>query len=355
MDRLKHHYDSAPATTDQQGNMPGFDSEFTDVIDYILRITYRIWEGKQVGLCYDYYSDDCPVYTLAGCSAGAEIVVQNTLATIASFPDRTLHAENIIVGERGDGELVSSHRIRTHMTNVGPTEYGPATGKHAVISVIANCILKDNKIVEEWLVRDNYSLCEQLGYDPVEHAKKAATKPIQPELADYISSEIARINNSVTLERVGFEGDAQQDAEAFVLANLQNIYNARMVGDVHQAYAPNASLHASANRNLNGHNEIINFYVQLIGTLGQLRFSADYVTSQPYGETGVDVAVRWGIAGVHTGGMLYGEPTGAPIFILGETHYRVIDGVIQEEWTVFDELSVMVQVERARLANEQSE
>ncbi len=352
MDRMKHHYDSAPALTDEKGNMPGFDSEFLDVVDYILRITYRIWEGKQVGLCYDYYSDDCPVYTLAGCSAGADIVVQNTLATIASFPDRTLHAENIIVGERGDGELVSSHRIRTHMTNMGPTEYGPATGKHAVISVIANCILKDNKIVEEWLVRDNYSLCEQLGYDPLEYAQKAAQKPIQPELADYIQSEIARINGSATMSRVGFEGDAQAEAEAFVLANLQNIWNARMVGDVHNAYAVNASLHASANRNLNGHAEIMNFYIQMIGTLSNLRFSADYVTSQPYGEMGVDVAVRWGIAGVHTGGVLYGEPTGAPIFILGETHYRVIDGVIQEEWTVFDELSVMVQVERARLANQ---
>ena len=52
--------------------MPGFDPEFTDIVDYILRITYRIWEGKQVGLCRDFYSADCPVYTLAGYIEGAE-------------------------------------------------------------------------------------------------------------------------------------------------------------------------------------------------------------------------------------------------------------------------------------------
>ncbi len=52
--------------------MQGFDPEFKDIVDYILRITYRIWEGKQAGLCRDYYSEDCPVYTLAGYAEGAD-------------------------------------------------------------------------------------------------------------------------------------------------------------------------------------------------------------------------------------------------------------------------------------------
>ena len=57
MDRLQNHYDSAPSKTDAKASsMAGFDDEFTDIVDYILRITYRIWEGKQIGLCYDYYS-----------------------------------------------------------------------------------------------------------------------------------------------------------------------------------------------------------------------------------------------------------------------------------------------------------
>ena len=82
------HFDSAPGST-SSGAMKGFDPEFTDIVDYILRITYRIWEGKQVGLCRDYYSDDCPVYTLAGYGEGAETVTQNTLRTLGGFPDRT--------------------------------------------------------------------------------------------------------------------------------------------------------------------------------------------------------------------------------------------------------------------------
>ena len=31
--------------------MKGFDDEFVDIVDYIVRITYRIWDEKQVDLC----------------------------------------------------------------------------------------------------------------------------------------------------------------------------------------------------------------------------------------------------------------------------------------------------------------
>lgn len=31
-------------------NMPGFDREYADIVDYILRCTHRIWEQKDVGL-----------------------------------------------------------------------------------------------------------------------------------------------------------------------------------------------------------------------------------------------------------------------------------------------------------------
>ena len=102
MNRLSHHYDSAPATNKADSAMQGFDEEFVDLVDYILRITYRIWEGKQIGLCRDYYSEDCPVYTLGGMTIGAEEVTQNTIATLSAYPDRTLDAVSVVWG--GDAE-----------------------------------------------------------------------------------------------------------------------------------------------------------------------------------------------------------------------------------------------------------
>lgn len=347
MNRLANHYDSAPSQTAETGSMKGFDPEFTDMVDYILRITYRIWEGKQVGLCYDYYSEDCPVYTLAGVSVGAEEVTQNTIATMAAFPDRTLHAENIIIGGDDETGYHSSHLIRTHMTNKGDSDMGPATNKHAVIPVIAHCVCKDNMIVEEWLVRDNFSLAEQLGFDPLEVAMEKAIVPMSPRLEDYFNSEFERLSK-ITRERIS---KAPESTEEFITTALNNIWNARMIGDVQKYYAQNAKFHGVNHRALNGHQEIMEFYLQFIGTLSDLNFSADYVTVQPRKDGAEDVCVRWTFSGKHTGTVLYGEPTGENIFVLGESHYVIKDGVITEEWNIFDELSVWVQIFRAQIEN----
>ena len=339
-----NHHDHAPARGGP-GNMPGFDPEFSDIVDYILRITHRIWEGKQVGLCRDYYSEDCPVYTLAGYAEGAEQVTRNTLRTLAGFPDRTLHAENIIWGGDAETGYHTSHLICTNMTNLGPSEFGPATGARAQILVIAHCVIRENRIVEEWLVRDNLALAEQLGIDPLEHARRQAQIPLDPDstFAGWLASETRRVGLQ-TRDRVPYPA---QDAAAGVTAALQNIWNARLLGDCRLLYAGNARLHASARPVYDGVDKIIEFYLSLLGALPDARLSVDYTCTNAMRD-GDYVAVRWTLAGTHEGGALWGPPTGAPLLILGESQYRLVDGKVAEEWLVFDELAVLTQVERAR-------
>ncbi|MDJ0878952.1 MAG: ester cyclase [Halieaceae bacterium] len=342
------HYDSAPADGEPNG-LPGFDPEFKDIVDYILRITYRIWEGKQVGLCHDYYSEDCPVYTLAGYSEGAEVVMQNTIRTLGGFPDRTLHADNIVWGGDAEAGYHSSHLISTHMTNLGPSEFGPATGKQATIQVIAHCVCKDNRIVEEWLVRDNLSLARQLGVDHDEWAAQKAAEPLDPNspFAQWLASEAARVGN-VTRERSPYPGDPRDHRELQVARALHNIWNARMVGDTNVLYAEDAVLHASAREDAVGTTAIARFYMDMMSCLPDARLAVDYTCSQSMRDDGDFVAARWTLAGTHTGGTLWGAPTGAPILILGESQYRMINGKVVEEWLVFDELAVLTQVHRAR-------
>ncbi|KAA1189120.1 ester cyclase [Pseudohalioglobus sediminis] len=348
---MDNHYDSAPAGTDT-GSMRGFDPEFTDIVDYILRITYRIWEGKQVGLCRDYYSEDCPVYTLAGYTEGAEAVTQNTMRTLSAFPDRTLHADNIIWGGNDEDGIHSSHLITTNMTNLGPSEFGEATGVQAQIQVIAHCVCKENRIVEEWLVRDNLSLALQLGVDPLAYAREQARKPLDAKgtFARWLNDEHTRVSTSGR-ERQDYP--AQDEHEARISTALHNIWNARMVGDCHLLYAENARLHASARDDYDGVDNIVRFYLEILGSLPDARISVDYTCSNAMLE-GNYIAARWVIAGTHSGASLWGEPTHAPIVILGESHYRLVDGKVMEEWLVFDELAVLTQVARARLAQSEN-
>jgi len=349
---MDNHYDSAPATA-ARGNMPGFDDEFTDIVDYILRITYRIWEGKQVGLCYDYYSEDCPIYTLAGYTEGAEQVTQNTMRTLAGFPDRTLHADNIVWGGDAEAGYHSSHLICTNMTNLGPSEFGEATGRPAQIQVIAHCVCKDNKIIEEWLVRDNYALAEQLGIDPLEYAREQAAKPLDPgsTFAHWLNSEHERVSQQQRDKAV--YPATGEDNESYISAALQNIWNARMLGDCKLLYAENARMHASAREDYDGVEKISRFYMEVLGSIPDAKISVDYSCSNSMLE-GEYVAARWVIAGTHSGGALWGAPTGAPLLILGESQYRLVNGKVVEEWLVFDELAVITQIERARIALEQT-
>ena len=129
--------------------LSGFDDEFIDIVDYIIRITHRIWEQKNVGLCYKYYGDICPVFTLGAYSECVEQVVQGTLKTIAAFPDRSLIGENVIWKEEEDETYYSSHLITSIMTNTGNSDFGLATNRTGRVTTIADCVCFENKIIKE--------------------------------------------------------------------------------------------------------------------------------------------------------------------------------------------------------------
>ncbi len=84
--------------------MDGFDDEFADIVDYIVKITHKIWEETGVGFIYDYYAPNCSVHTASGLSYGREEVVAGTLRLLSAFPDRQLHADDVIwTGNDKDG------------------------------------------------------------------------------------------------------------------------------------------------------------------------------------------------------------------------------------------------------------
>ena len=87
-------------------DLSGFEPVYSDIVDYILRCTHRIWEEKNVGLCRTHYGEDCVVHTLAGETRGVDQVIANTLATLAEFPDRTLLGEDVIWSEDAPGRYV---------------------------------------------------------------------------------------------------------------------------------------------------------------------------------------------------------------------------------------------------------
>jgi len=107
----------------------GFDDVYSDIVDYIVRCTHRIWEEKNVGLCRTHYAPDCVMHTLNGPYSGLDAVVDGTIGALAAYTDRVVLAEDVIWSEDEPGLFLSSHRIISQATHLGddPVHGGAAT------------------------------------------------------------------------------------------------------------------------------------------------------------------------------------------------------------------------------------
>jgi len=321
--------------------MKKLSDNFHNVEHYILDITYRIWEQKQLDLCHNYYAKDCPVYTLAGITIGVDEVISNTQKTLHAFPDRSLTGEAVLWCGTEESGFHSSHRIRTHMTNKDESEFGAATGKEADFLVIAHCIIKGQKIVEEWLMRDNYALAQQLGFTPEQVAIELAKKSMQPRLADWIQSEHNRIKANDASHNLVLQ--SKHPLEQFIRQALHSLWSNSL--DYSRFYSPFVRFESMAGR-AGRLATVIQYYQDWLQVFTELQFSIDCITCN---DTNFNqIAVRWTMSAKHTKDGIYGTATNADILILGESHYQIVAGLIVQEWTVFDELTVIVQIMRHR-------
>ncbi len=326
--------------------MAGFDADYSDIVDYILRCTHRIWEQKDVGLIATHYAPDIRVHMMTGPVDGMDGVIAGTARTLSAFPDRTLTGEAVIWSDEGDDGYLSSHRITSTATNLGPSEFGPATGKRITFTTIADCLCRANLIVEEWLVRDYSAMALGLGFHPRQVARaQAATDRANGSPAAWRVDAMEAIRAvALTPFPSGAMPEPATDPGGFARAVFDRVVNHRCFGLVRDIYSPAAHWAGPGGRRLFGWGEITGWFTALIGSFGDARVTVDHVAAVA-SENGQDIAVRWQLAGTHDGGAVYGAASGQPAYILGVTHWRIAHGVIVDEVTIFDEVALLRQIE----------
>ena len=156
--------------------MKGFDSKFKDFPSYIIGITKEIWEDRNIASLHSYYSPDIIVRSPGSVVVGNENVIAATMATLAEFPDRTLFGEDVIWSGTPEKGMLSSHRLPSTATHMNPGVYGQPTGKRINYRIIADCHAKNNRIDDEWLIRDQGSIARQLGWESKEFARDLITR-----------------------------------------------------------------------------------------------------------------------------------------------------------------------------------
>lgn len=317
--------------------MQNFSSEFKTPEQYIIDITYKIWEEKGVERIREWYSADCPVRSPSGVSNTVEDVINGTLSSMEVFPNRDLLAEDIIIGDLPEGFL-SSHRVRSVGVHRGDGYYGPATNRPITTLAIADCLCRDNRVVEEWVLGDQTRILTQLGIDPVAYGKKTGREYRE---AYAIGNEAMR-QRWANPEGLTIIGDTA--VANFIIDTYAAIWNDKKLTVMDQHYDRALRFEGPGETPLYGRTRTANLLTSMLASIPDGRFEPHYIIVKQQPERPIRVVLRWTYCGTHGGYGRYGAPTGSPIAILGISHFELRDGLIVNEWFVMDEVAIYAQI-----------
>ena len=325
--------------------MKGFEPSYINIVDYIVRITHRIWEEKDIGYIYDTYSHDCTVWDDFGLQYGRDKIVADTVQMNNGFPDIRIVSDEVIWAGDEEQGFHTSHRTRIFGANTGFTRFGPPTGKRVQFWCMANCVARDNEIYHEHVVYDTAGLVQQLGYDVVQTARRLAEVAGPLALPDnFLGSESKRLTGQgkpAVTPRPPVPGE---DVEGFARAVLHTIWNRRNLAVIKEVYSPSVLVQVTAGRVYQGPGQLQSFILSMLAMFPDLSFAVDDIYWMGSAGDGQLVAIRWSMVGAHQGPGRYGEPTGREVSIWGVTHWVLEKGVIQKEWFMFNEFGLLMQI-----------
>lgn len=336
--------DLVPTDRPRVQPMRGFDPIYTDIVDYIIRCTHRIWDERDIGLIYSHYTHNAAVYYNLGAVHDREAIVRDTIQRLVSFPERRGQATQVIWrGNDVDG-FYTSHLVTGVGRHTQHGQFGAPTGRTFTSRTIADCMILNNRIYREWIVSDTMAQIRQLGLDPHPIAEQLAADLHAKGQGALDLGENRRLLGQYPPEAEADISLAHTDTEAACLRWLHEAYNKRMLGTIERVYAPTVMYHGPNMRELYGSAAVLQQTLRLIGTLPDCSFVPQHICSNPCEEGGEKVAVRWVLEGHHLGWGLMGAPTGHRVMLLGVSHFHVVAGKVVEEWTVFDEMAMLAQL-----------
>ena len=313
--------------------MQGFDAEFRDLDHYIRVITDRIWEGRRIADIHRYYAEGCAVESPAAVTLGIEPVMAGTRATLAAFPDRRLLAEDVIISGDDIGGYLSSHRIFSPMTHAGPGAFGPPTGKPVHARTVADCVCIDNRIVHEWLVRDQAAIARQIGLHERDLAQRWLDerggwhKPAMPAAPTPYRSFM----------------DPDPLAQAYAAAYRAYWLDGRP--QALQALLDDAVISVlPGGETACGRAAVAGFWAGLLAALRPQSWQVEHLVANHRPGRASAVAMRWRAQTLHNGDGRYGPASGKVVELLGISHAEFEAGRLLREWVLIDDVAVWMQI-----------
>ena len=327
-------------------NMEGFESKYANIIDYIVKITFTIWEKKNIGYIYDTYSHDCIVWDEIGLQYGSEKIVSDTVHTNNAFPDIRLFAEEVIWA--GDDKIGyhTSHRTIITGTNTGYSKFSAPTGNKVRLFCIANCVAKNNEIFYENVVYDTAGLIKQLGLSINDIARQVSKEIKDGDFTAITDKKNFNRNIKKIKEYKLPDLSKNINVRDFVYLSFDQIWNRRNFSLIQEIYSENVDFEGSTMRKFKGVHKLKDFIISLIACFPDLALNIEDLYWMGNQKDGYLISIRWAALGTHKGNGMYGQPTNKKCQLWGITQWEIKNNQIIKEWTGFNEFAIHVQLLR---------
>ena len=323
--------------------MTGFDPAYLNIIDYIMRITHRIREEKDIGYIYDTYSHDCRVWDDVGLQYGRDKIVADTVHTNAAIPDIRLVADEVIWAGDAATDFHTSYRTIILGTNTGWSRWGPPTGRPVRLFCMANGVARANEIHTEHVAYDTAMLLKQIGVDVPAAARTAAEPRLDKDRPAFFGTEPSRLPGQGKPARPVIP-PAGDDLRGFVTGAFERIWSRRDLSAMTSVYDPAIVTKMSTGRAFSDLAQLRTHNLTMLAMFPNLALRIDdlYWLGDP--RTSCLVATRWGAVGHHRGHGPYGPPTGREVHLWGITQWHFERGRVRREWTAFNEFGILMQL-----------
>ena len=326
-------------------SLQGFDPTYRNIIDYIVRITYRIWEtnDREVEYIGECYSLDSQVFDDYGLQLGNQKIIVDTHHTTSAFPDIILDAEEVIWAGNDQIGFHTSHLTRISGTNTGSSRYGNATGKTVNFLVLANCVALQNDIFLEHVLYNTSAMLQQLGIDPWEESARLVKNPPAGWPRSQENWDQLRSATSPAIPISQAEPITGFDPDTFTREIHDNVWNGNQSAIIN-SYTENLLFEGATERIFSGRTAYRHYVNELRSVFPDLQLQVDEVYWMGNELDGWLISTRWSAEGTHLGKGIYRSPSGKTCQMWGITQWQVLNGIVQKEWQLFNELDLMMQI-----------
>jgi predicted ester cyclase len=327
---------------------PSAYAPYDDPRDYIMSWTDRIWIARGLGQIHAHYAPEVKVHTAYGETYYLDDVIRNSLQKMVAFPNRGGGHDDVIWEPRGRDGFISYHRVFNNATHLGHWTYGPPTGKEWANRGVAHCLVQDNKVVEEWVIRDEYAVLEHLGIDPHRIAAELAERSPVLGVAMQTDSETGplagRIENPLLSGISGARPASHTEECRWIARMFEEVWNQRLFDRAAEYCADTIACQTVRMRRVM---QLAPYQLELMTLLSAFpdaQVEIRDIAVNRSADLGLRIGVIWLLRGTYSGSPMYGPVNRAPVRILGGSSFEIRRGKIIREWRIYDEIAVMAQI-----------